>query len=770
MAGSTFGEVVTRFTADVSGFTSGLASMASATADWGGKVVGMAGNVVSGFLSIPGSIVGAIGKMSEWVFFVDEAIGRIGELADKLFSSASSWEQWGVQLTAFTGSGQAASAMLQRLYDFAIKTPFEVSGIVRAGEKLLAMGTAAKDVVPTLDAVAGAVYATGGDTSGIEAVITALDRMRETGKLTDISLRTLISQGIPVWDILAKKLNTDVVGAHLAVKNGALDTNTAIRYLLEGMKQMGDPALSKFGDTWKGALSNIKVAAEDAWRQFSTPIMNQIKGGVNEIATALGSKEFREFAGTVGVGAARVLGDIGTGFSHLLTWLSPVTSGIGQFVDKLKDPQVAAAASGAWSTMSAAFQTIGNFLAPLPRLLGNFFSNLDEKKLFNFAQNLAAGLNNQLQHLTGLLTTLGNAAVTVGKQMDANPDWQKFSSGAMTSVGSLGHLVTSLEDLAGHFTNAATKGTLVSSVLIDIAKQAAAPALALLGLTEAVAQLADALDKIPKPVAGFPGVYNIVITASKNMVTQVEGHASGLRDFWTSQLQHMRDDAKAVFASMGTDIPKDVAAMTDSVLRENARLKNDTVGQWQAMRDAVTQTEAYILAGANSWAAKMIISNYNQWSHMAADAKGQIQSMIDAMNHLNNTSAKPTVAVQGIGPSLHDIDMMRQRLIDLNGRRADTYVNNWVTTTYQTVAVSGVRGYQHGGIISEPIVGVGLRSGRGYTFGEAGPETVTPGAGKGHGGIPDRLVLNVHFDSRQVAQAMAPEIGEIIRLELGGAR
>ncbi len=768
MAGSTFGEVVTRFTADVSGFTSGLASMTSAAADWGGKVMGMAGNVVSGFLSIPGSIVGAIGKMSEWVFFVDEAIGRLGDLADKLFSSASSWEQWGVQLTAFTGSGQAASAMLQRLYDFAIKTPFDVSGIVRAGEKLLAMGTAAKDVVPTLDAVAGAVYATGGDTSGIEAVITALDRMRETGKLTDISLRTLISQGIPVWDILAKKLNTDVVGAHLAVKNGALDTNTAIRYLLEGMKQMGDPALSKFGTTWQGALSNIKVAAEDAWRQFSTPVMNQIKGGVNEIATALGSKEFREFAGTVGVGAARVLGDIGTGFSHLLTWLSPVTSGIGQFVDKLKDPQVAAAASGAWSTMSAAFQTIGNFLAPLPRLLGNFFSNLDEKKLFNFAQNLAAGLNNQLQHLTGLLSTLGDAAVRVAKQMDANPDWQKFSQGALTSVGSLGHLTTSLEDLAGHFTNAATKGTLLSSVLIDVAKQAAAPGLALLGAAEGVAQLVDALNNLPKAVAGLPGVYNIVTTAAKTMVTQVEGHASGLRDFWSSQMDHMRKDAIAASQSMGLTIPKDVSAMADSVKRETAHMVTDVKGQWQSMRDSVNQTEAYMLAGANSWAAKMVISNYNQWSHMASDAKGQIQSMIDSMNNLSKQIAKPNVTVRGIGPSIHDIDMMRQKLIDLNGRRADTYVNNLVTTTYRSVAISGVRGYQSGGIITEPIVGVGLRSGQGYTFGEAGPETVTPGAGKGKASGPVTIQLIV--DQRMWAQAMVPEIGELIRVELGGAR
>lgn len=44
-------------------------------------------------------------------------------------------------------------------------------------------------------------------------------------------------------------------------------------------------------------------------------------------------------------------------------------------------------------------------------------------------------------------------------------------------------------------------------------------------------------------------------------------------------------------------------------------------------------------------------------------------------------------------------------------------------------------GYANGGVIMEPVAGVGLRSGAGYMFGEKGPETVTPGLGGpgGHG-------------------------------------
>jgi len=41
---------------------------------------------------------------------------------------------------------------------------------------------------------------------------------------------------------------------------------------------------------------------------------------------------------------------------------------------------------------------------------------------------------------------------------------------------------------------------------------------------------------------------------------------------------------------------------------------------------------------------------------------------------------------------------------------------------------AGSKGYAHGGLITEPIFGVG-RSGQTYTFGERGQETVTPGKG-----------------------------------------
>ena len=52
---------------------------------------------------------------------------------------------------------------------------------------------------------------------------------------------------------------------------------------------------------------------------------------------------------------------------------------------------------------------------------------------------------------------------------------------------------------------------------------------------------------------------------------------------------------------------------------------------------------------------------------------------------------------------------------------------------------------QHGGMINEPIWGVGA-SGRSYTFGEAGPEMITPMNKAGASGIGP-VTINVNVDS-----------------------
>jgi tape measure domain-containing protein len=72
--------------------------------------------------------------------------------------------------------------------------------------------------------------------------------------------------------------------------------------------------------------------------------------------------------------------------------------------------------------------------------------------------------------------------------------------------------------------------------------------------------------------------------------------------------------------------------------------------------------------------------------------------------------------------------------------------------------------FARGGVIREPVAGIGLRSGAGYSFGENGPETVTPGTGR-----PVMFVLNI--DGREfVRQVVGPNLQNEYQLYMKGGR
>jgi hypothetical protein len=70
-----------------------------------------------------------------------------------------------------------------------------------------------------------------------------------------------------------------------------------------------------------------------------------------------------------------------------------------------------------------------------------------------------------------------------------------------------------------------------------------------------------------------------------------------------------------------------------------------------------------------------------------------------------------------------------------------------------TGQIGSRHGYASGGIITEPIIGVG-RSGQRYSFGEHGKETVTPGVGHGIGKLADTIVIQETADADLITQRL----------------
>ena len=65
-------------------------------------------------------------------------------------------------------------------------------------------------------------------------------------------------------------------------------------------------------------------------------------------------------------------------------------------------------------------------------------------------------------------------------------------------------------------------------------------------------------------------------------------------------------------------------------------------------------------------------------------------------------------------------------------------------------ANNSIMAFAGGGVISEPVLGKGLSSGKGYLLGENGPETVTPGSG-----TPGNVNITINaLDSKSVTELL----------------
>lgn len=233
-------------------------------------------------------------------------------------------EQANVAFTTMLGSGQAAQGMLNDLQAFAAKTPFEFPDLIRASQRLMAMGFQATAVIPTLTAIGDSVAAMGGNAELVDRVTTAIGQMNAKGKASGEEMRQLTEAGIPVWQMLADKIGVTVPEAMKRVSgsatkaaadggmawrvlsNGVLETipkmrggmasvaesgvsaATAISAITEGIEKRFGGMMDAQSKTWNGIISNIKDGFQQMSGTIMQPFFNMAKEQLAKVATAVG--------------------------------------------------------------------------------------------------------------------------------------------------------------------------------------------------------------------------------------------------------------------------------------------------------------------------------------------------------------------------------------------------------------------------------------------------------------------------------------------------
>lgn len=198
-------------------------------------------------------------------------------------------EQAQIAFTTMLGDGQKARAFLEDMKEFAAKTPFEFPDLVRASQRLLAMGFAAEQVKPLLRSVGDAAAGLGGSADTINRITLALGQMQGRGRIATQEMNQLTEVGIPAWRMLAEGMGVSEQKLRDMVEKGLVPAGRSVEILQRAMDQTFGGMMAKQAETFTGLLSTIKDEASFMAGDLTTGLFNLVKGPLKQAADMLHS-------------------------------------------------------------------------------------------------------------------------------------------------------------------------------------------------------------------------------------------------------------------------------------------------------------------------------------------------------------------------------------------------------------------------------------------------------------------------------------------------
>lgn len=297
--------------------------------------------------------------------------GGILDMGIASVQAAAQMRQYEIAFQTMLKSAEAGTQMLRDLQQFAAETPFDVPGVVSAGQQLMAFGFKAEEIIPMLTNLGDAASGLGLGTEGVSRLAYALGQMQTSGKLNAQDMMQLTSAGISAWDMLAQAAGKTVAEMKDLCSKGAIDSKAAVQTIVAGMNDQFGGMMAKTSDEVAGLLANIEETAGNtsaAVGKYLTEAFN-IKGILKDVSDRLG--EFQQKMQTA-TEQGKSLRDV---IKECVP--APVIAAIGAFAAVLVVVSVAAVATlGAVLGLSAGIVAAGAAIGAAIALIITYWDDL----------------------------------------------------------------------------------------------------------------------------------------------------------------------------------------------------------------------------------------------------------------------------------------------------------------------------------------------------------------------------------------------------------
>nr|WP_301332547.1 tape measure protein [Parerythrobacter lacustris] len=193
------------------------------------------------------------------------------------------FEQTRIAFETMLGSAEQAQKTLAELSQFAARTPFELGQLEEASKRLLAYGTSADDLIPTLKMLGDITAGVGMDK--LPQLILAFGQVQAATKLTGAELRQFSEAGVPLLGALADELGKTEAQIIQMVSEGSVGFEQ-VKSALAGLSGEGgkffnlmEAQSASLGGMWSNLRDQVALTA----RTIGTELMPYLKPLVDQL-------------------------------------------------------------------------------------------------------------------------------------------------------------------------------------------------------------------------------------------------------------------------------------------------------------------------------------------------------------------------------------------------------------------------------------------------------------------------------------------------------
>lgn len=180
------GSVVAEIKADITGFKDGMAK---------------AKDSISGFGT---NIDAASEKLTQMIKIgAAGAVAMAGFIGKKALDEAAQYEQQVIALTTLLGDTKKAEEQIALIRADALKTPFNVEGLITANQLLISAGVGAKQAEQDILNLGDAISANGKGAVELDRIVVNLQQIKNVGKATEMDMKQFAFNGINMYKLLA---------------------------------------------------------------------------------------------------------------------------------------------------------------------------------------------------------------------------------------------------------------------------------------------------------------------------------------------------------------------------------------------------------------------------------------------------------------------------------------------------------------------------------------------------------------------------------------